>query len=205
MLPEHDWNFYVSNIELSAKDAITEVVQDYAGDVAFYNGELDAEDLRDALSALAPRFPLFLPGYVNGKDIWEHRTSPEIGAPWVVRHEFGFLVVCADNNPQGDSERRLGTYRMVSDVHRALSGRQLYKDDVLLNGGELKQETVELIANLPDMAARAVPFAGHFRYLSPDRRPEALLMNRAEATFERLAWPDRGTGNTPGVEIQIRR
>lgn len=208
-----EFEFYTNGLETAARAALNAQVGEYAGDVALYNGELDQEDLEQALRDLVTRCPLFLLGYVKGKNTWEHPISPVCGAPWVVRHDFLFAVILVDDNPQGDEERRRKVNVMVGDTLRALSNRQLYLavetegeegpviEQVLLNPGELKETDVELIASLQDLSARAVPFEGYFRYLTPDRRDEPIPVSGVELELE-SAGNYTGTPGMPGIRVE---
>jgi phage gp37-like protein len=209
---EKDFNFYVGGIEDAMLAAITAVAGEYAGEIEPYGGELDAGKLADALEAISPRFPLFLASYTEGTDNYETARSPEPGSPWWIRHDCSFVVICADNDARGEREQRRGTagvYRMISDVHRALSFRQFEiivegePERVLLNAGELIPAGIEHIAHLPEQTAYAVPFTAYFRYLSPDRRDASQEINSIIFTLDPTN-SRRGKGSLPGVKVNLQ-
>lgn len=207
-----DLRFFISGIEDGVIAALKVTAADYFGDVTTYGGELDKKDLKTALEELTPRFPLFLVSYVQGEDPHETATSPEPGAPWEVRHDCTFIVICVDDDARGEEERRrgaVGVYRMLSDVDEALSHRQfvgILDDDetVLLNPGEFIPTGIEHLAHLPDQTAYARTFSTYFKYLTPDRRDPALPINSIEFEIDLSASAKRSANMLPGVHLGVK-
>lgn len=193
--------------------ALDVVAGEYAGDIQPYAGELDEKKLREALEALQSRFPLYLVSYGSGTNTRETQISPEPGAPWIVRHDCNFVVICADNDARGEAEQRrgpVGVYKMIDDAHVALEGRHLFAllgeepdaERVLLNPGEFLATDVEHIAHFADVTAYAVPFSTYFRYLTPDRRDPLTEIGDVEFEINLLNSPRVGRGNAPGVIVR---
>jgi hypothetical protein len=207
---ERGIDFYITAIEDVAVKALEAIAPD-TSDIAPYGGELDAGKVGQIIEKIAPRFPLYLVSYAGGHDTRETRVSPEPGAPWVVRHDFDFVVVVADADARGEDVQRVGAYSMIGIVHQALSDRQFVavlnegeenEERVLLNPGELIPTDVEHVMHLPDATVYAVPFTGYFKYLSPDRRDAGQPINTL--VFEiGLLRPARPGFGAPGVTATI--
>lgn len=207
---ERGIDFYITALEDVAGKALEAVVP-ATSDIAPYGGELDAGKVEQIVEKIAPRFPLYLYSYAGGHDTRESLVSPDPGAPWIVRHDFDFVVVVADADARGEDVQRLGAYSMIGIVHQALSGRQLIavlnegepdEERVLLNAGELIPTDVEHVMHLPDATVYSVPFTGYFKYLSPDRRDEGQPINAI--VFEiGLMRPARPGAGAPGVTATI--
>lgn len=207
---ERGIDFYITALEDVAIKALEAVVPD-TSDIAPYGGELDAGKVEQIIEKIAPRFPLYLVSYAGGHDVRESRVSPDPGAPWIVRHEFDFVVVVADADARGEDVQRVGAYAMIGIVHQALSDRQFVavlnegeedEERVLLNAGELIPTDVEHVMHLPDATVYSVPFTGYFKYLSPDRRDAGQPINTI--VFEiGLMRPARPGIGAPGVTATI--
>lgn len=210
--PVQDFAFFVGNIE-DGMIAILEAAvgkdaeEGYAGDITTYSGELDDEEhLREAMGALAGRFPLFLVSYGEGKSTRQTQIAPGVGAPWSVRHDCTFIVMCLDDDARGETERRRGAYNMASDVLAALENKQLHYVDgdikITLTPGEFISRGVNHLGSFSDVTAYAVPFDVYFNYLTPDRRnPEQEI---DEIVFELNPLnPVRRTTGLPGVTVSI--
>jgi phage gp37-like protein len=201
-----DFQFYVNGIEDAVVAALQAKVGEYAGDISLYSGELDeAPKLRDALAALANRFPLFLVTYTEGKSTRETQIAPGQGAPWSVRHDCTFLVIVADDDARGEDKRRRGAYNMASEVLAALESRQFVyvteeNEKIVLTPGEFISSGIEHIASYPDVTAYAVPFQTYFKYLTPDRRPQAQAIDSIVFEFNPLNQ-HRDAPGAPGVTV----
>lgn len=207
--PVENFEFFVSNIEDAVIAALEGKAGGYARDIALYSGELDsAAQLRDALVALEARFPLFLVTYTEGKSERQTQLAPGIDAPWSVRHNCTFLVICVDDNARGETERRRGAYGMASDALAALENRQfVYVEEeqdirIVLTPGEFISTGIEHIASYSDVTAYAVPFETYFYYLTPDWRAAESPVEQIVFEVNPLNSPRRGTG-LPGVSVSI--
>lgn len=178
-----DFEFFVGGIE----DAIltlleTELKPLGVKEFATYSGELDSENLRQAIGALSPRFPLVMVSYAQGVDTQMPITSPVLGKPIHFRHDCNFMVVCASADARGDlaqrrgklvGSKKLGCYTMLSKVREVLTGIRFKKVDagenVLLTYQPLVPEANEFIARLPQITAYAIPFQTYFKWSSMDR------------------------------------
>lgn len=204
--PTLNFEFFVGGIEDAVVAALQAAVGDYAGDINTYSGELDeSAKLRESLSALSPRFPVFLVTYTQGKSTRETQIEPGQGAPWSVRHNCTYLVIVADDNARGEEERRRGAYNMASDVLDALENRQFVYiteegEKIMLTPGEFVSPGVEHIASYPDVTAYTVPFTTYFKYLTPDRRPQAQAIDKIIFEFNPLN-DHRDALGAPGVNV----
>jgi len=208
--PALDFNFYVSGIE---KAVVAKLKADceYAREIRTYSGDLDAEDVRDALEQLSPQFPLFLVSYTDGKNIDRGGIAPGIAAPRELQHNCTFAVLACDNNSRGEEERRhgvageIGVYRMVSDAVTSLSRMQFSMsvegESYLLNPEPFNPSDVTRVAQLPEHTAYAVYFDTHFIYRTPDRRSPGQQVSEIVIDI----YPNGEASNEaqrPGVIIQ---
>jgi phage gp37-like protein len=213
--PVKNFAFYVGAIEDAVVAVLKTAVGSYA-DVDTYSGELDnGPKLREALNALSPRFPIFLVTYTEGKSTRETQIEPGEGAPWSVRHDCVFLVIVADDDARGETERRRGAaggtrgaYNMASDVLGALENRQFaYVPEsgakIILTPGEFVSTGIEHIASYPEVTAYAVPFQTYFTYLTPDRRRPAQPIDSIIFDLNPLDEHPRALG-APGVTVSIK-
>lgn len=224
--PVQNFSFFVGGIE----DAVVAALQakvgkdaenGYAGDIAPYSGELDdTKKLREALSALHARFPLFLVSYTDGVSTRQTQIAPGVGAPWEVRHDCTVLALVIADDARGETDRRKGAYDMASDVLAALENRQfayVYLDDddneqkIMLTPGEFISTGIEHVASFGDVTAYAVPFETWFKYLSPDRRDPATPLEEVVFAFHPLdssgehiePGPGVGSIESPGVHVKL--
>ncbi len=178
-----DFEFFVGGIE----DAILQLLENElkplgVKEFATYSGELDSENLRQAIGALSPRFPLVMVSYAQGIDTQMPITSPVLGKPIHFRHDCNFIVVCASADARGDlaqrrgklvGNKKIGCYKMLSKVRELLTGirfkTSVEDEDVLLTYQPLMPEATEFIARLPQITAYAVPFKTYFKWSSIDR------------------------------------
>jgi hypothetical protein len=207
---EREIDFYIIGIEDAAVEALKAVVPETA-EIAAYGGELDAGNVRAFVDKEAGRFPLYLVSYAGGTDIREMQVSNVPGAPWVIRHEFDFVVVVADADARGEDAQRGGAYQMIGVTHEALAFRQFVgvfnegeedEERVTLNAGELVPTDVEHVMHLPDATVYSVPFTGYFKYLSPDRSDPAQQIDSIEFEIN-LTNSRRTSSGAPGVTITV--
>ncbi len=178
-----DFDFYVGGIE-DAILALLETEMKPLGVKTFatYSGELDSDNLKRAIGALAPKFPLVMVSYTDGKDINSPMESPVFGKPRVFKHECSFAVICAANDSRGENARRrgalvgtkrMGVYQMLSKVRDLLSDLQLkaiYEgQEVLLTYKPLEPSATEFIARIPEVTAYAEIFDTYFKWETRDR------------------------------------
>ena len=187
MSARRGFSFHVGGIEDAIVAALTAYCEGYKPDVATYGGELDAKNLREALSQLQSRFPLFLVSYGDGEDILRSPLGPEVGAPREYLHKCSFTVICASDNARGEQERRrgaladVGVYDMIEDAQTALWRMQFVAameggEKIILNPDPLDPAGVEYIAHLPELTAYAVHFETGFIYATPDRREAGSMV-----------------------------
>lgn len=186
-----DFEFYVGNIE-DAILALLEQALKPLGVKTFelYSGDLDADSLKKAIAAIAPKFPLVMVSYTDGSDVQDPKTAPVLGKSLHFRHECSFVVICASDDARGETARRrgsatngnrIGTYRMLSKARETLSGLRLFVDengtDVVLTSQPLMPSANEYIARMPGITAYAVIFDTEFRYSTLDRRTEGTAVS----------------------------
>ena len=211
MSARRGFSFHVGGIEDAIVAALKAYCAGYKPDVSTYGGELDAKNLREALSQLQSRFPLFLVSYGDGYDILLSPLGPEVGAPREYLHKCSFTVICASDNARGEQERRrgatgdVGVYDMIEDAQTALWRMQFVavlgeSEKVILNPDPLDPAGVEYIAHLPELTAYAVHFETGFIYATPDRREPGSQVQEIEVEI----FPSsRGTNPAlPGVVIR---
>ena len=188
-----DFEFHVGGIE----DRIIEVLQAGMPGVKnffTYSGELDADNVKKAISSLTPKFPLILVSYTVGDDKRIPATARIKNAPLHFRHQCEFGVICATSDARGETARRrgaitgaqgkLGCYRMMSKVRTLLSGLWLEKvvegETVQLTHDPLIPLSNEFMARLPNMTAYAVIFETSFNYETLDRRGDGIAVENVE-------------------------
>lgn len=188
-----DFDFHVGGIE----DRIIEILQAGMPGVKnffSYSGELDSENLKKAISSLIAKFPLVLVSYTDGED--KRLATPRVkNAPFHLRHDCSFAVMCATNDARGEKARRrglptgaqpqLGCYQMLSKVRTLLSG-------VWLDGTDENNEIVPLIhepllpvaneflARMKNLTAYAVIFQTSFNYETLDRRAAGTAVSNLD-------------------------
>jgi phage gp37-like protein len=211
----HGFSFHVGGIEDGMVAALAEYCTSYKPEVATYGGELDQKNLREALSQLESRFPLYLVSYGDGEDVLRSPLGPETKAPREYEHRCSFSVIPCHDNARGEEERRrggsgatVGVYDMIEDAQTALWGLQFAAvigegDDaetIILNSEPLRPGGVEYIAHLPELTAYAVHFETHFVYATPDRR---LPGSQVQEVRIEIFPSSRGTNpDRPGVIIK---
>lgn len=175
-----DFAFYVGGLETSIinllKNGNADLEQagmDGVKEFATYSGELDRENLINALKALAPRFPLVLVSYGSGIDKRKAATGLVDNEPIEIEHTCGFVVIVASNDLRGLKTRKSSAYKMVGEVRQLLGGVQFEIDNEgeneFLNHSPFVPAAVETIARLPDLTAYAVHFGTTFHEWMPDR------------------------------------
>ncbi len=182
-----DFAFYVGGLEQSIINLLKNGDADLqqAGMVgvkefATYSGELNREDVIDALKSMAPRFPLVLVSYGSGKDKRKAPTGLIDKEPIEVEHTCGFVVIVASNDLRGREQRKTSAFQTIGEARQLLGGVQFEitvegaggapDEDVLLNHSPLVPAAVETIVRLPDLTAYAVHFETMFHEWLPDRR-----------------------------------
>lgn len=220
------FEFYVAGIE----DGILAVLETPLKEIgvrAFetYSGELDSANLKEALGALSPKFPLVLASYTDGADTPDPKMAPVANRSLHFRHDCSFAVICITNDARGERARRrgkpvkhrtTGCYQMISEVRDLIGGLRLQKTvdntDLELYGeplylGEVRTLTVmplmpvavEHIARMPNMTAYAAIFETAFRWQTKDRQGPALNVSEIEIGVEALNEAGTGGENLPGV------
>jgi phage gp37-like protein len=217
MTVRRGFSFHVGGIEDGIVATLKEYCAAYKPDVATYSGELDAKNLREALSRLSPRFPLYLASYGQGKNTLRSKLGPEIDAPHEVRHDCNFTVICCHDNARGETERRrgdgleIGVWEMIEDALAALSRKRFVAvvegEKIVLNHEPLNPWShpennlpdVEYMIQQPDLTAYAVHFDTYFVWVTPDRREEESLVKEIKIEV----FPGSGGRNLdrPGVTL----
>ncbi len=106
MADNKDFEFYVGGIEDTILTLLeTEMKPLGVKTFASYSGELDSENLKQALGALTPKFPLVMVSYADGRDTQDPKTPAILGRSLHYRHDCSFAVICASS----DARRRNGT------------------------------------------------------------------------------------------------
>jgi phage gp37-like protein len=157
--------------------------------IVSYSGELDNSDsLKTALSALTPKLPCVMVSYVNGVDVEDPKVSA-LNQPIHFRHDCDFIVVCLSGNARGEKDRRVGVYKMLSEVRKALGGVRFYKEEngtkTWLNTMPFKPADIEHIGRLPDITAYAAPFQTSFRFSTEDRTVETRQVSSLSVEVEK--------------------
>lgn len=212
---EPDFDFYIGGIEDAMIKKLEETMKESLGvkKFALYSGELsDPTQLKSAIGALTPQFPLVMVSYADGEDTDHTKTSPVKGESNVYRHDCTFVVICASNDSRGiEAQRRgkAGTYKMLAAVRKHLSGliiKAIYKADENSAGVEvqltltpLKPLANEFIARLPNMTAYAVPFETYFKWSTVDRTETGTAVSEIILGVESLNTSSGQSENTPGV------
>ena len=131
----NDFNFYVGGIEDAMLALLEEELRPLGVKTfATYSGELDSDNLKKAISALSPKFPLVMVSYTDGKDVQLPRTAAVLGKSRTFQHECSFAVICAAADSRGDLARRrgapvgskkIGVYQMLSAAREILTDMRL--------------------------------------------------------------------------------
>lgn len=176
-------DFYISGLE----DAILSLLKTgddvraplAAKDFSAYGGELDAENLKEALKMLVVRFPLVLVSYGSGQSKRKSATGVLDGEPIEFEHRCGYMVVVCSRNMRGQSERRADAYGLIGSTVDLLGGVVFTKvinegtedeETITLNTQPFTLDAIECITRLPDLTAYAIHFNTSFHHWSPDRR-----------------------------------
>jgi hypothetical protein len=176
--PNLDFDFYAGGIEDGILEVLTTAMRQPLGVRSFgtYSGQLDSpQDLKRAVSSQSLQYPFVMASYAGGENKPMPGTSPVMGRPLHYRHSCSYAVILADNNPQGEKQRRRSkVYPMIAAVWRELTGLRLKKvvegveEPILLN--TLILEPVENIQiMMPDITAYGVVIETAFDWISPDR------------------------------------
>lgn len=178
-----DFEFHITGLE----NAILNILQngDLAANIppmtnvnefANYSGELDRENLLEAIRSFANRFPLVLVSYGSGVDKRKAATGMADKEPIENEHRCSFVVVVASDDLRGEDERRTSAYKMIAQVRKLIGGIQFEvesedeSESVLLNHAPMIPAGVECISRLKDLTAFAVHFTTMFHEWMPDRR-----------------------------------
>lgn len=210
-----DFDFYVGGIE----DAMLTLLENELKPLgvktfATYSGELDSDNLKKAIGALSPKFPLVMVSYTDGKDINLPRESPVFGRPRIFQHECSFAVICAANDSRGENARRrgalvgtrkTGVYQMLSKVRSVLSDVQWKISDgdteELLNYQPLLPSATEFIARIPEVTAYAQIFDTYFKWQTLDRSVAGIPVSSLTIEVDSLNEPIDSRDNLPGVSF----
>jgi phage gp37-like protein len=183
----------------------------YVKTITSYGGEMESQEVVEALSVLTPRLPAMFVAYGSGEDTLNPATQPAIkGEPRLFRHDCGFTVICCDNNARGEKARRrgapgaVGIYKMMADVKAIIGGLQLDgiigDESKILNSEPMRWAGVDHIARLKDLSAYAVHFGTWFRYAEPDRTQLGQLVQEVVITINNTF--EKGESNLPGVVLR---
>jgi|GEM_PF-3104179 len=178
---------------------------------ASYSGELEREDVIDALKREIRRFPLALVSYGSGTDKRKASTNLLFDEPIELEHRCGFVVICATNDVRSEKARRRGKiYKMISQAQQLLGGVQfeveVESEKVMLNTEPFLPVAVEAVTRLPDLTAYAVHFETAFHYWLPDRRVVAGNVEEIGLNIEPTRQPENNFGgeHLPGVHRRIQ-
>lgn len=183
----------------------------YLKTIGTYSGQLDADQLRKALAALTPRFPLMFVCYAEGDDKQDPRTAAVMDEPRIYRHDCTFSVICCTQDARGDRARRRGTgsqpgiYKMIADAREILGGLKFQAvvtegdttETLILNPEPLMLDGVDYIARIPELTAYQVHFTTYIRFAEIDRRQQGPLVQELVFTVENTY--EKGGSNLPGV------
>ena len=211
-----DFNFYVGGIE-DAMLALLEKELKPLGVKTFatYSGEMDADNLKKALSELSSSFPLVMVSYTDGKDVQLPRQAGVLGKARQFQHECSFAVICAADDSRGENARRrgalvgskkIGVYQMLSKAREILIDLRLKinvegeDEPVLLTYQPLMPSGTEFIARLKEVTAYAQIFDTYFKFQSLDRSEAGIPVSEFVLDVESLNDATL-PANKPGVEI----
>ncbi len=214
-----DFDFYVGGIEDAMLQSLEAEMRELGVKTfATYSGELsDPDTLKKAIAALAPKFPLVMVSYTDGKDVQLPATFPAFGAPQIYQHECSFAVICASNDSRGEKSRRrgvgtakIGVYQMLAKVRDILSNLQIYAnlqttgepdERVLLTLKPLVPSATEFIARIPEVTAYAEIFDTYFKWQTRDRRQSGTAVSQVIVNVERTNTPTELPENLPGTKL----
>lgn len=215
-----DFDFYVGGIEDAMLQSLEAEMRELGVKTfATYSGELsDPDNLKKALSALVPKFPLVMVAYTDGKDVQLPATFSAFGAAQIYQHECSFAVICASNDSRGEKARRrgvgarkIGTYQMLAKVREILSNLQIYAnlqienqpdESVLLTLKPLTPSATEFIARIPEVTAYAEIFDTYFKWETRDRREAGTAVSQVIIQVERTNTPtELPTDTLPGTKL----
>jgi phage gp37-like protein len=222
------FEFYAGGIEDAILGALEAVLRPQ-GVRTFdtYSGELDSENLKQAIGVLSPTFPLILVNYTDGVDKRDPATAPVFGRSLHFRHDCTFAVICVTNDARGENARRrgrsvqsrtIGAYTMIDKAREILSGLRLKKvvdtsdlevfgdtlflgEEVLLTADPLTPVANEFIARIPNLTAYAVIFETCFKWSSPDRSSAGTNVSEFVLDVDSLNDPAEPSDNLPGVNF----
>ena len=183
-MPTQDFEFHINGLEnailnlLKTGDEVNEIPpMTGVKEFATYSGELDRENVLDALKRNTSRFPLVLVSYGAGFDKHKAATGRLENEPIEVEHSCGFIVVVASNDLRGEKTRRVSVIKMIAETRRLLGGVQfeieVENEKFFLNHSPMMPSAVECIVKMPDVTAYAVHFDTMFHEWLPDRRQVA--------------------------------
>jgi hypothetical protein len=218
-MEQPDFDFFLGGIEDAILQKLEAAMKDALGvkKFALYSGELsDPTQLKAAIAALTPQFPLVMVSYADGEDTDLLKTPSVKGEPNVYRHDCTFVVICASNDARGiEAQRRgkAGVYKMLAAVRKHLSGliiKANYQADenspsvpVQLTLTPLKPLANEFIARLPNMTAYAVPFETYFKWSTVDRTEAGIAVSEIILNVESLNTSSGQSEHTPGVTFNL--
>lgn len=208
--PNFDFSFYVRGIE----DGILAILKDPMAAIGvnvlvLYTGQLDdLKALEDAISQQTLKYPFVMVSYAGGASDADPVASEVMGEPVYERHDCGFSIIVADDNPQGEGQRRNKLYDMASVVWDTLVGVRLTKDvdgqPITLNTTPFRRpEHVPLV--LPNATGLGIMFEIAFEWESPDRTETAPTGRRIRVEID-SKWPGLAESDTevpPGVEMNF--
>lgn len=214
-MSQKDFEFYVGGIEDTILTLLeTEMKPLGVKTFASYSGELDSENLKQALGALTPKFPLVMVSYADGRDTQDPKTPAIFGRSLHYRHDCSFAVICASSDARGETARRrgqlnkgkrIGTYQMLAAVREILSGLNLIIDidneKTDLTNQPLLPIGIEYIARIPNVTAYAAIFDTYFRYSTPDRTQAGIDVTEFTLNVESLNDTEIEELQLPGVEV----
>lgn len=180
-MPTQDFEFHINGLENAILNLLKTGNDDLnispmtgTQEFSAYSGELDRENVIDALRRSTNRFPLVMVAYGAGVDKRKAATGLLENEPIEIEHTCGFIVVVASNDFRGEKARRSSIYKMIAEVRQNLGGVQfeieVENEKLFLNHAPLIPSAVECISRMPDLTAYAVHFETMFHEWLPDRR-----------------------------------
>ena len=209
---EPGFDFFIGGLEDSIL-ATLQVSMPYVKDFASYGGELDLDEVKRALGALTPRFPLVMVSYTEGEDVECPPLAAIPGDSRIFRHDCTLAVMLCTNDARGDRAQRrgrgqsTGVYKMIADTKLALDCVQFTAtfapegqapQQVLLNPEPLKPVGVQYLARLPQLTAYILHYQTYFKYFSPERSTPLPLVSELVFGVENT-YPKIPAEQLPGV------
>lgn len=202
-----DFSFYARGLELGSLEVL-ETPLKAIGVKSFdtYSGQLDDEKkLADAISQKTLRYPFVLASYAGGASENDPPTSETDLEPRYHRHYCQFSLIVADDNPQGETQRRNKVYDMASVIWKTLVGVRLKKqvgdEQILLNSVPF-DEPGHVMIGLPNATGMGIIFNIAFDWVSPDRTDAGQELSEIIVGVTPRGDPTGNPGNLPGVEVR---